>query len=138
MNLYEIKVRYLRQTGEDNPGAVTETYIVEGLTPSDAEKRIMDELKPFIFGEFNVQVIRTRRFHDIVGTGSGDVWHEGKVEMITVDDNGAEKRHAVTILVEAPDITEALHSLKNYLASLDNEIIAIRKSAILDIYRATV
>ena len=49
--MYEIKVNYLRQTGEDNPGTVKETYLVDGATPSDAEKRLMDEIKPFIFGD---------------------------------------------------------------------------------------
>ena len=48
MKLFEIKVNYERQTGEDNPGLVRETYLVDCVNPSDAETILRDELKPFI------------------------------------------------------------------------------------------
>ena len=41
MLFYEIKVNYQRQTGEDNPSNVKETYLVEGFTPADVEQRLM-------------------------------------------------------------------------------------------------
>ena len=44
MEFFEIKVNYTRQTGEDNPASVSETYLVEALTPSSVEERIMEEL----------------------------------------------------------------------------------------------
>ena len=50
MLFYEIKVNYQRQTGEDNPSNVKETYLVEGFTPADVEQRLMEEIKPLIFG----------------------------------------------------------------------------------------
>lgn len=83
MIFYEIKANYQRQTGEDNPGSVSETYLVEGITPSDVEKRLLDEIKPLIFGDFEVPGIRKRNFFDIYPAESGaDHWYEGKVEMI--------------------------------------------------------
>lgn len=133
--MYEIKVNYLRQTGEDNPGGVKETYLVDGITPSDAEKRLMDEIKPFIFGDCEVPMIRNRRFYDIFPQEGGENWYEGKVELITTEDNGAEKRRAVTVLIQDNLIEDALHALKKNLASVDCEILAIKKSQILDIIR---
>ncbi len=132
---YEIKVNYLRQTGEDNPGTVKETYLVDGATPSDAEKRLMDEIKPLIFGDCELPIIRNRRFYEIFPKESGENWYEGKAELITVDDNGVEKRRAVTILIQDDRIDDALHALKKNLESVDCEILSIRKSQILDIIR---
>ena len=43
MIFYELKISYTRQTGEDNPKAVKETYLVEGLTAADVEERLLGD-----------------------------------------------------------------------------------------------
>ena len=132
--MYEIKVNYLRQTGEDNPGTVKETYLVDGATPSDAEKRLMDEIKPFIFGDCEVPMIRNRRFFDIFPNEGGENWYEGKVELITVDGE-IEKRRVVTVLVQDNRIDDALTALRKHLNNVDCEILAIKKSQIIDLIK---
>lgn len=132
--MYEIKVNYLRQTGEDNPGTVKETYLVDGATPSDAEKRLMDEIKPFIFGDCEVPMIRNRRFFDIFPNAGGENWYEGKVELITVDGE-VEKRRVVTVLVQDNRIDDALTALRKNLNNVDCEILAIKKSQIIDLIK---
>ena len=132
--MYEIKVNYLRQTGEDNPGTVKETYLVDGATPSDAEKRLMDEIKPFIFGDCEVPMIRNRRFFDIFPNEGGDNWYEGKVELITVDGE-IEKRRVVTVLVQDNRIDDALTALRKHLNNVDCEILALKKSQIIDLIK---
>ena len=132
--MYEIKVNYLRQTGEDNPGTVKETYLVDGATPSDAEKRLMDEIKPFIFGDCEVPMIRNRRFFDIFPNAGGENWYEGKVELITVDGE-IEKRRVVTVLVQDNRIDDALTALRKHLNNVDCEILAIKKSQIIDLIK---
>lgn len=136
MNFYEVKVEYTRQTGEDNSASVNETYLVEGVTPSSVEERILEELKPFISGECDVPSIRNRKFYDIIPNGNTENWYESKVELITIEDNGCEKRKAVTILVEAPSIQKAVSVLSDSLANLDCEIVSVKKSKILEVYRA--
>lgn len=136
MNFYEVKVEYTRQTGEDNSASVNETYLVEGVTPSSVEERILEELKPFISGECDVPSIRNRKFYDIIPNGNVEDWYESKVELITVEDNGNEKRKAVTIFVEALSIQKAVSVLYDSLANLDCEIVSVKKSKILKVYRA--
>ncbi len=132
--MYEIKVNYVRQTGEDNPRTVKETYLVEGITPSDAEKRLMEEIKPFIFGDCEVPMIRNRRFFDIFPKEGGENWFEGKVEMVTVDGE-VEKRRTVSVLIQDTLIEDALRSLKQNLKGNDCDFISIRKSQIIDIIK---
>ena len=136
MNFYEVKVEYTRQTGEDNSASVNETYLVEGVTPSCVEERILEELEPFISGECDVQAIRNRKFYDIIPNGNSEDWYESKVELITVEDNGNEKRKAVTIFVEALSIQKAVSVLYDSLANLGCEIVSVKKSKILEVYRA--
>ena len=66
----------------------------------------------------------------------GEQWYKARVEMITIEDNGKEKRKAVTIYVQAGNITEANKSLYQSLINLDCEVISITRSPILEVFRA--
>ena len=136
MNLFELKINYSRQTGEDNPGQVKETYLVESFNPSNAEARLVEELKPFIFGDHEVQRITKRNFFDIFPKPEAELWYKARVELITVEGD-QESRKVVTMLVQANTISQALATLKDKTANLDCEIIGLAKSPIIEVYRAT-
>ena len=136
MIFYEIKISYTRQTGEDNPTAVKETYMVEGLTCADVENRLIEEIKPLISGEWEVKSCKQVQFYDLIPNPEGDRWYKARVEMITIEDNGKETRKAVSIFVQAGNLTEANKHLHQALSNLDCEVVSITRSPILEIYRA--
>lgn len=138
MLFYEIKINYVRQTGEDQPRNEKETYLVEGLTCADAEKRLMDEIKPYIFGDCEVPSCKKVQLYDIVANGRPDCrWYKARVEMITIDDNsGMESRKKVSILLEAQNIKDAMNYLNEYMRNLDCEVVSITRSPILDVFRS--
>ena len=136
MIFYEIKISYTRQTGEDNPAAVKETYLVEGLTCTDVENRLIEEIKPLISGEWEVKSCKQVQFYDLIPNPEGDRWYKARVEMITVEDNGKETRKAVSIYVQAGNVTEANKTLHQALSNLDCEVVSITRSPILEVLRA--
>ena len=136
MIFYEIKISYTRQTGEDNPAAVKETYLVEGLTCADVENRLIEEIKPLISGEWEVKSCKQVQFYDLIPHPEGDRWYKARVEMITVEDNGKETRKAVSIYVQAGNVTEANKTLHQALSNLDCEVVSITRSPILEVLRA--
>ncbi|MBQ5388816.1 MAG: DUF4494 domain-containing protein [Paludibacteraceae bacterium] len=136
MIFYEIKISYTRQTGEDNPAAVKEAYMVEGLTCTDVESRLIEEIKPFMSGEWEVKSCKQVQFYDLLPNPEGDRWYKARVEMITVEDNGKETRKAVSIYVQAGNLTEANKTLHQALNNLDCEVISITRSPILEVFRA--
>ena len=136
MLFYEVKVNYQRQTAEDNPKNVKETYLVEGLNCADVENRLMEDIKPLIFGDCETPSCKKVQFYDLIENPEGDRWFKARVEMITVEDDGKEKRKAVSIFVQATTIDVALHNLRKYLETLDCEIVSITRSPILEVYRA--
>lgn len=136
MLFYEVKVNYQRQTGEDNPKNVKETYLVEGLNCADVENRLMENIKPLIFGDCETPSCKKVQFYDLIENPEGDRWFKARVEMITVEDDGKEKRKAVSIFVQATTIDVALNNLRKYLETLDCEIVSITRSPILEVYRA--
>ncbi len=137
MLFYEIKINYQRQTGEDNPGNVRETYLIEGLNCTDVEGRLMEELKPYIFGDSEVTACQKRQFFEIINAPEGDKWYKGRVELITIEDSGKETRKAVSVLVQADSAAMALKNLNGAMSGYDCEIISIAKSPIIDVLRAT-
>ena len=136
MLFYEIKVVYQRQTGEDNPANVKESYLVEGLTPADVEKRLIEQIQPFIMGDLEVPSCTKRQYFEIITSPEADKWDKGRVELITIEDSGKETRRTVTVLVQA---TTAMHAMKNLtqaMSGYDCEIISVARTAYMDVIRA--
>ena len=136
MLLYEIKVDYQRQMGEDNPGRVKETYLVEGLNCADVETRLMEHIKPFVFGDCEVPSCKKTQIRELFTSPEADRWFKARVELITIEDSGKETRKAVNMLQQATTIDHALKNLKEHLQGYDCEIISIAKSPILEVFRA--
>lgn len=136
MIFHEIKVSYERQTGEDNPGKVKEIYLIDGAVSfADAENCLMAEIKPFVFGDCEVQSCKRSQFFDVFPNEGGAFWYKARVEMITIDGD-KETRSNKTMLVQANMLDDAVFALKQALKSFDCEIISIAKSPIMDILHA--
>jgi len=133
---YEIKVAYERQTGENTPGKVKETYLLEGVNCADVENRLMDEIKPYISGDCEVTSCRKAQYMEIFPSPNAQQWYKARVEMITVQDDGKETRKTVSILIASNTISEALKSLVSQLSTLDCEIVSIQRSPIIEVFRA--
>lgn len=136
MFFFEVLTKYQRQTGEDNPGAVKETYLVEAINPTNAEARVIEEIKPYIFGDHETERITKRQFFDLFPKEDAENWYKARVELVTIDGN-QESRKAVNMLVQANTISEALSTLKDKTANLDCEIIGLAKSPIIEVFRGT-
>ena len=136
MIFYEIKINYTRQTGEDNPAPVNENYLIEGYSCTDVETRLLDEIKPLISGEWEIKSCKQVQYLDIFASPNADYWYKARVENITIDDRGKEKRQAVNMLVQANNITEANKLLHANIGNTECEVIGLTKSKILEIYRA--
>ena len=136
MIFHEIKVNYERQTGEDNPSKVKEIYLIDGAVSfADAENCLMAEIKPFVFGECEVQSCKRSQYFDVFPNEGGAFWYKGRVEMITIDGD-KETRSTKSFLVQANMLDDAVFALKQGLSSFDCEIISIAKSPVVDILHA--
>jgi len=133
---HEIKVSYERQTGEDNPGKVKEIYLVEGAVSfADAENCLMEEIKPFVFGECEVQSCKRSQYFDVFPNEGSAFWYKGRAEIITIDGD-KETRSTKPFLVQANMLDDAVFALKQGLNSYDCEIISVAKTQIVDILHA--
>ena len=135
---FECKAKY-QKTGEDGKDKmVSENYLVDAVSFTEAEKRINKELEPYISGEFFVVVIKIANFSEIIPDENGDRYFKTKVSFISVDEEkGVEKRSSTYMLVQANNVKEAYVNTEKALSDTvsDFEIPAISESNILDVFK---
>ena len=134
---FETKVKYdktMLDTGAIK--SVTEPYLVDALSFTEAEARITKEMEPFVSGELTVTAVRKVRFEDVLYHEGGDRWYKVKINMITIDEKtGAEKRSASFSLVQASEFKLALDYFLEAMKSVlfDFEIVNITEMAYIDV-----
>lgn len=137
-NWFEVKIKYEKTAEEGKIVKVTETYLVDALSFTEAESIIIDKMRPFISGEFTVTAIRRAKVNELFYNENGDKWYRAKVQFITLDEEkGVEKKTAVTMLVQACDTKEAnagiVEGMKGSMA--DYEIASITETMIIDVFK---
>ena len=136
-NWFECKISYDKVTDDGIPKKNTESYLVDALSFTEAEARIIEEMRPFISGEFIVRDIKRARFWETFLNDNGDRFYRVKVKLITLDDkSGTEKETAVQMLVQASTIHEAISNTDNGMKGTltDYVIASVTETVINDIY----
>jgi len=134
---YTVKVKFTKEFQDGTLKRVTEPYLVNSLSFTEAEARIYEEVGEFIRGEFIVTSIAKTDFADIFHYDDADKWYKCKVSYVTEDaDSGKEKKVNNNFLVSAHNSKEAYErieeSLKGLMASY--EIPAIALTQIVEIF----
>lgn len=135
MIFYELKIEYTRQTGEDNPNGVKETYFVEGITVADVEDRLLGEIQKYISGEWTIKSCKQVQLLDYVANPAAKYWYKARVELISIDGD-KETRRAHNVYAEADNITEANKVIHQAMGNEDFEVASIARTKLTDIIRA--
>ena len=138
---FECKIRYDKAQENGAIKKVTEPYLVDALSFTEAEARIIEEQTPFISGEVNVTAVKRTKIAEIFWDDSADKWYLVKVAFITIDEKTAvEKKSTSLILVAASDFKGAydnfMEGMKGTMA--DFEIVSITETPLMDVYKVKV
>lgn len=136
---FECKVKYEKEIGEGKMSKQSESYLVDALNFTEAEKRIIKEMKPFISGDFEVTDIKRARFAEMFETSSesADKWYQCKIAITTIDETkGIEKQTMQTIMVKASDLRDAVRRLDEGMKQSvsDYGITSVTETKILDVF----
>ena len=137
MNWFECKVAYEKIMENGAPKKVTEPYLVDALSFTEAEARILEEMKPFISGEMTIADIKRARLAELFFNEAGDRYYKAKVQFITLDEkSGAEKKTSMQMLAQALDIKGAIavieEGMKGTMA--DYVIASVSETMIMDVF----
>lgn len=116
---------------------VTEPYLVDALSFTEAEARIIEEMRPFISGEFTVTDIKRVRLSELFFNENGDRFYRIKVFFITLDEkSGAEKKTGVAMMAQASTLKEAIAVLEDGMKGTmaDYTIASVTETSIMDVF----
>ena len=137
MRFFECGIRYEKTLENGMQKKVTELYIVDALSFTEAEMRVTEEMKCFLSGEFEVVSEKITKYSELVETADGDKWYKAKVNFITIDEkSGAEKKQAFFYLIQANDIDHARKRLNEYMkgSMADWECEALQETKVMDVF----
>ena len=136
---FECKIRYEKVTEDGLQKKVTETYVVDALSFTEAEQRIMEEMSSYISGEFEVADIKKAAYKEIFFSDldTADRWYKTKLQFITIDEKTEkEKRSNVNYLVQAGTLNGAVKNIDEVMGGtmIDYVIASVAETTLIDVY----
>jgi hypothetical protein len=136
-NWFECKVSYEKTAENGMMKKVKEPYLVDALSFTEAEARIIEEIRPYISGEFTVTDIKRARLSELFFNANGDRFYRVKVFFVTLDEkSGAEKKTAAQMLAQATTVQDALNVVEEGMKGTmaDYVIASVTETGLIDVF----
>ena len=136
---FETKVRYTKAQEDGSEKPVTEAYVVDALSFTEAESRITDEMAVYVSGEFKVSGISKAAYGEVFFSDmdGDDKWYKAKLSFITIDDKTEkEKRTTVNYLVQAGTLKGAVGNIDAVMGGtmIDYVIASVAETTLMDVF----
>ncbi len=143
-NWFVCKVRYEKVMEDGLQKKVTENYVVDALSFSEAEARIIDSMKEYISGEFKVVNIDPAVFGEVFFSEDNPSeyicdwsWYKCKVQFITIDEKTErEKKSNVYYLVQGENLENARKNIDEVMGGtmIDYVIASVSETNYIDVF----
>ena len=136
---FECKIRYDKMMEDGMQKKITELYVVDALSFTEAESSIIDEMSAYISGEFEVRDIKKAPYGEIFFSedASADRFFKAKLQFITIDEKTEkEKRSNVNYLVHANTFNQAVANIDKVMGTtaIDYVIASVAETQIMDVF----
>ena len=136
---FEVKIQYQKILENGKEKKVTEQYVVEALSFTEAEARIIEEMTHYVSGDFDIVSEKIAPYNEIFLSDrtDDDKWFISKVGFITLDEKTAkEKKQTFRYLVQAETSEKAMDYTKEMLSHgmSDYSIDAVQDTPTLDVF----
>ena len=134
---FEVKVKYQKIANDGKEKTVTESYLVDALSFTEAESRITEEMEPYIAGDFLITSMKIANYSEVLGSSVGDRWFKAKVAFITLDEErGIEKKSHTYLLIQANETKEIVPIVEEKFRGgvSDYEVPMVSETGIMDVF----
>ncbi len=136
---FQCTIKYEKTLENGLVKKVSEPYLVDAISFTEAEKRIIEEIKPFMTGIFEVADIKRAHYAELFESADeiADRFFKAKLQFITLDEkSGKEKKTTQNVLVQAADLRDSIQRLDDGMktSTIDYTIASVQETAIMDIY----
>ncbi len=137
------KIRYEKTMEDGLQKKVTEQYVVDALSFTEAEARIMEQMSSYISGEFSIENIDPAPFGEIFFSDgeTDDKWYKAKLVFITIDEKtDKEKRSIVNYLVQGGSFDQAKKHIEEVMGGtmIDYVIDTLKETKYMDVFEYVV
>ncbi len=138
-NWFEAKVKYIKVNEDGKERKVTESYLLDAISYTEAESRIMKEMESVIKGDYYITGLKKSNITELVESedANDDRWYKAKIAIIDADEvSGKEKSSNQYYLVAAANINKALENLEKSLSTfvVPYEIDSIADTQFMDVF----
>ena len=138
-NWFICKIKYEKTQEDGLQKKVTEAYVVDALSFTEAETRITEEMSAYISGEFEVVDISRAPFGEVLFADEemADKWYKSKLQFITIDEKTEkEKRSNVTFLVQAGSLEGAYKNIDEVMGTtmIDYVTVGVNETTVMDVF----
>lgn len=138
MNYIETKIRRGKQMEDGCIKKVTEHYLVDAVSFTEAEARVTKELAPYYTGDYIVTAVKKSNIAEVFQNIEHDAvsWYKVKADFITIDERtGKEKRTSVNYLVQGGTCEAAIAHFRHSINMMaDYDIMAVQLTPILEVF----
>ena len=135
---FESKVKYLKVSESGNEQMVTESFLLDAVSYTDAETRIIRQMQQIVKGnEFAIVDIKKSRIAEVFPFENGEWWFKATINLVAIDEEaGREKKLRTYYLIMADDIKDALDRLDESLSYLviPYVVSSLAVSTIVDVF----
>lgn len=118
---YQAKISYQKENEKGIAIKITEIYLVEAISFTDAEARVYE-----IVGknnpDFKIVALPKVKIHEVFFVEDGsETWYKVKVNFISYDEKAQkEKLTPYNMLIQADSVVDAYRSIKDKLGTLED------------------
>ena len=136
---FECKIRYEKTMEDGLPKKVSEVYVVDALSFSEAEERIMEEMLPYNLVDIEIVDVKIAPYREVffADDNLADQWFKAKLSFITIDERtDKEKRPSLMYLVNAGNISSAINNIGEVMSGtmIDYVTTSISATKIFDVF----
>jgi len=135
---FESKAKYMKVTESGKEQMVTENFLLDAVSFTDAETRMIRQMQQMVKGgEFTVVDIKKSKIAEVFPYDDGEWWYKVTINLVTVDEEaGREKKLRTYYLIMADDIKQALQRLDESLSYLviPYVVTSVAVSTIVDVF----
>ena len=110
-NWFEAKIKYVKVGENGRERKVSEMFLLNALSYTEAESRITHEMESVIKGDYYISSLKKSNITELVPSNdeTDDRWYKAKIAIIDADEvSGKEKSSYQYFLVAAANINRAL------------------------------
>lgn len=135
---FECKIQYEKTMEDGLQKKVTESYTVDALSFTEAEKRIMEEMSSYISGEFTIKDIKIAPYKEIFFSDEemADRWYKAKLQFITIDEKTEKEKRTAVNLVQAGTLKGAVGNIDAVMGGtmIDYVIASVAETTLMDVF----